>query len=399
MEGMTRRADNPVTFFARTNFRNRKVVFGVKRRDRLAHMYVIGKTGTGKSTLLATMLRQDIANGQGAALLDPHGDLAEKVLAMVPAERKSDLIYFNVPDTSQPLGFNPLERVPPARRALAASGLLEVFQKIWAESWGPRLEHILRNALLALMDQPQATLADVLRLLDDRGFRRDAMLAVSNPQVRDFWLREYENYPPRFRAEAVAPLQNKVGAFLADPLLNRILSQPRSSFDLREIIDEGKILLVNLAKGRIGGDTAALLGALLVTRIGLAGLSRAELPENRRRDYFLYLDEFPTFTTLSLAHMLSDLRKYYLGLVLAHQHLSQIELQVRDAILGNAGTIVAFRVGLPDAEILAREFYPAFSAVDLVSLPNFHIYLRLMIDGAVSRAFSAEMLPPGPEKR
>ena len=314
------------------------------------------------------------------------------MLAGIPEHRKQDLIAFDVPDTAHPLGFNPLESVPPAKRALAASGLLEVFKKIWNESWGPRLEHILRNALLALMDQPHATLADVLRLLDDDAFRRNAATRMTNAQVRDFWLREYENYPFRFRAEAIAPIQNKVGAFLANPILHGIVTQPKSAFDLRQVMDEGKILLVNLSKGKIGEDAAALLGSLLVSRIGLTALSRADIPEGNRRDFFVYLDEFPTFTTLALANMLSELRKYRVNLILAHQFLTQLDPQLRDAILGNVGTIIAFRLGLADAEILEKEFFPELRAHDLVSLPNHHIYLKMMIDGAVSRPFSADTI-------
>jgi hypothetical protein len=389
---MRKAGDNPITFIGCTDFRNEQKPFGIRQADRRAHMYIIGKTGTGKSTLLATMIRQDMEAGHGLALLDPHGDLVERVLAWVPENRKEDLIYFNVPDASRPLGFNPLERVPPLKRSLAASGLLEVFKMIWADSWGPRLEHILRNALLALVEQPQATLADVLRLLNDPPFRKLAAGRVASPQVRNFWLREFERYPANFRAEAIAPIQNKVGAFLADPLLNRILTQPRISFDLRQVIDRGKVLLVNLAKGKIGGDTAALLGALLVARVGLAAVSRADLPGEERRDFFLYLDEFQSFTTLSLANMLSELRKYRVGMILAHQYLSQLHLQIRDAILGNAGTIICFRVGLADAEILEKEFRPEFAALDLISLPNYHIYLRLMVDGTVSKPFSAKTL-------
>ena len=319
----------------------------------------------------------------------------ERVLAWIPEKRKADLIYFNVPDASRPLAFNPLESLPPAKRALAASGMLEVFKKIWADSWGPRLEHILRNALLALLDQPEATLAGILRLMDDSVFRRIAASRVRNAQVRSFWLREYENYPARFRAEAIAPIQNKVGAFLADPVLNAILTQPKSAFDLRHVMDEGRILLVNLAKGKIGEDTAALLGALLVSRIGLAGSSRADIPEESRRDFYVYLDEFQSFTTLSLANMLSELRKYRVNLILAHQYLSQLDIQVRDAILGNAGSVISFRLGLADAEILAKEFYPTFTAEDLIHLPNYSIYVKLAVRGAVTRPFSAETLPPG----
>src|SRR5499425_2635739 len=323
--------DNRITYFAQTNFRNERKMFGIKRADRRAHMYVIGKTGTGKSTLLETLIRQDIENGEGLALLDPHGDLVEKIFRDIPEARRNDLMYFNVADYRSPLGFNPLENVPPEKRSLAASGLLDAFKKIWSDSWGPRLEHILRNAFLALLDQPEATLADVLRLLDDLAFRREICSRVHNSQVRDFWLREYENYPIRLRAEAIAPIQNKVGAFLTDPLLNRILTQRKSAFDLRQVMDEGKILLVNLAKGKIGGDASALLGALLVTKIGLAGLSRADIPEESRRDFYLYLDEFQNFATLSLANMLSELRKYRTSIILSHQFQSQLELQVRDA--------------------------------------------------------------------
>lgn len=391
---MGERREGRLTFLGCTDFRNARKPFAIKQADRRSHMYVIGKTGTGKSTFLETLIRQDITAGEGLALFDPHGDLVERVLTAIPDERKQDLIYFNAPDASRPLGFNPLEKVPPGQRPLTASGMLEVFKKIWSDSWGPRLEHILRNALLALLDQPEATLADVLRLLDDPDFRKRTADRVSNARVRDFWLREYEAYPRPFRAEAIAPVQNKVGAFLANPVLQAILTQPKSAFDLRTVIDEGRILLVNLAKGRLGEDAAALLGALLVSRIGLAALSRANEPEENRRDFHLYLDECHLVSTLSLATMLSELRKYRVSLVLAHQYLSQLADEVRDAILGNVGTVVCFRVGLSDAEVLEKEFYPEFRAEDLVQLPNHSMYLKLMLDGAVSKPFSAEAFSP-----
>src|SRR3989441_6400477 len=383
---------DPITVIGRTDFRDHRKIFGIRKADRRAHMYIIGKTGTGKSTLLENLARQDIRAGHGLTLLDPHGDLVERLVEEVPEERQPDCIYFNVPDVAHPLGFNPLESVPAERRPLAASGLLEVFKKIWMDTWGPRLEHILRNALLALLDQPEATLEGVLRLLDHKAFRRSAMVHVSNAAVRDFWLREYEIYPARFRVEAIAPIQNKVGPFLTNPLLRNIVTQAKSAFELRRVMDEGKILLVNLAKGKIGEDVAALLGAMLVSRIGLAALSRTDVPEEERRDFYVYLDEFQSFTTLSLANMLSELRKYRVGMILAHQYLSQLDLQVRDAILGNVGTMVAFRLGLADAEILENEFRPELSAMDLISLPNYHVYMKLMIDGVVSRPFSAESL-------
>jgi hypothetical protein len=386
--------ENDITFFAETNFRNKQARFGIKQDDRRAHMYLIGKTGTGKSTLLETLIRQDIASGQGLALLDPHGDLVEKVLAHLPEHRKDDLIYFNVSDQAQPLGLNPLENIAPLKRPLAASGLLEVFKKLWMDSWGPRLEHIMRNALLALLDQPQATLADVLRLLNDQAFRKSAVTKIQNDQVRDFWTKEYENYPTRFRMEAIAPIQNKVGAFLANPILNKILTQTKNAFYLRRVMDEGKILLVNLAKGKIGEDTAMLLGSLLITRVGLAALSRADIAEEDRKDFYLYIDEFQNFTTLSLASMLSELRKYRVNMIFAHQYLSQLDSQVRDAILGNVGTLISFRLGVTDAEILEKEFYPEFSIRDLISLPNYHVYLKLMINGMISNPFSGTTMSP-----
>lgn len=386
--------ENDISLFAQANFRNQQVTFGIKRKDRRSHIYTIGKTGTGKSTLLETLILQDIRAGHGLALLDPHGDLVEKVAIQISEECKDRLIYFDLSSSANPLGLNPLESVSPAKRPLAASGLLEVFKKIWPDFWGPRLEHILRNTLLALLDQPQSTLADIPRLLDDRMFRMKVAKAVTNDQVREFWLREYENYPARFRTEAIAPIQNKVGAFLANPYLNKILTQPKNAFYMRRIMDEGKILLVNLAKGIIGEDTATLLGSLLVNRAGLAALSRADTPEARRRDFYLYLDEFQNFTTLSLANMLSELRKYRVSLTLSHQYLSQLDPKLRDAILGNVGTAIVFRIGGTDAEILSKEFYPEFSLNDLTSLPDYHIYLKLMIDGVISRPFSAITLAP-----
>jgi type IV secretory pathway TraG/TraD family ATPase VirD4 len=386
--------DNAVTFFAETNFRHERKPFGIKRADRRTHMYVIGKTGTGKSTMLETLILQDLERGEGLTLLDPHGDLVDRIRAQIPAHRRDDLVDFNVAEPGGRLAFNPLERVPKEKRPLVASGMLEVFKKIWADSWGPRLEHILRNTLLTLLDQPEPTLADALRLLRDPEFRGRAVARSENAQVRDFWLREFAKFPANFRAEAIAPIQNKVGAFLADPVLNGILTQPRSAFDLRQVMDHGKILLVNLSKGRIGEDAATLLGALLVSQLGFVAQSRADTAPSGRPDFYIYLDEFQTFTTQALATMLAELRKYGVGMVLAHQYLSQLDLAVRDAVLGNVGTLVAFRLGQPDAEVLAPEFSPVFSANNLASLPNRHIYVRLMIDGAVSRPFSGETMSP-----
>lgn len=384
--------ENPLTLFARANFHDKRKVFGIRQADRYAHMYILGKTGTGKSTLLETMVSQDIQTGKGLMLLDPHGDMVERMVTGIPQHRRSDVVYFNVPDTSRPLGFNPLERSPSSNASLTVSNLLEIFKKLWADFWGPRLEHVLRNAFLALMDQPEATLADVLRMVNNKEFRNKVVEETTNDQVRDFWWGEYAHYSPAFRAVVVAPLQNKIGAFLADPLLNRIVTQKKSAFDLREVMDQGKILLVNLAKGKIGDDAAALLGALLLTKAGLAGLSRANVYEEERRGFFIYADEFHTFTTLGTASMLSELRKYRVAMILAHQYISQLDPQIRDAVLGNTGTMITFRLGASDAQTMAKEFEPELSALDLMSLPNYQIYLKLMVQGAVSRPFSAETI-------
>ena len=386
---------NPVTYFARVKFREQNDRFGIRRNDRLAHMYIIGKTGTGKSTLLETLMRHDLDNKEGFAFLDPHGDLVERIVAAVPSWRREHVTYVNVPDLAQNFTFNPLERVPAERRAFIASSLVEAFKKLWADSWGPRMEYILRNCLLTLLDQPSATLADVSKLLANDQYRQEAVSYVLSPEVRAFWNQEFRKYPASFRAEAIAPIQNKVGAFLASPAIARILKGPTSSINLRTLMDRRQILLVNLAKGKLGEDAAALLGSLLVTSIGAAAFSRADTPEPDRPHFYVYLDEFPTFTTLSIATMLSELRKYHVGMVLAHQYLAQLDPLVREAILGNVGTIISFRIGAADAETVAREFAPMFDDQDLVNLPNHMIYLKLMIDGVPSQPFSAVTVLPG----
>lgn len=382
--------DNRVTYFARTCYRHIRDLFGIKRRDRLFHTYVIGKTGAGKSNLLLTLILQDIRNGEGLTVIDPHGDLVEKIAATIPDHRHDDVIWFNVPDPTQPYGYNPLKHVASERRSLAASGILEAFHKLWGEkAWGQRLEYILRNALLAMLDQPSADLTDLLRLLRDDTYRKQVVANIQNEPVKDFWVHEYPKYAARYRAEAIAPIQSKIAAFLADPVLRRVLTAPEKPLHLRKVMDDGKILLINLAKGKLGEDSAAMLGALLVTTLGLAGFSRADIDPASRRHHWVYMDEFQNFTTLSIANMLSELRKYNVGLTMAHQYLTQLQPDVRDAVIGNAGTLISFRLGGHDAPIIAREFLPAFSAEDLVRLPNYQIYLKLMIDGAPSKPFSA----------
>jgi len=306
----------------------------------------------------------------------------------------SRLKFTDASNQNQPFGFNPLANVSPDRRPLAASGILLVFKHLWKDSWGPHLEHILRNCLLALLDYPNATFADILTLFSDKEFRSAVVKHLTNSQIRDFWTKEYEKYPERLRAEAISPIQNKVGAFLSNPVLKRILTEPQKKLNLRNVMDEGKVLLVNLAKGTLGEDTANLLGSLLISRFDLAALSRANIPESERRSFYLYADEFHNFTTHSLSGMLSELRKYRLSMTLSNQFLTQIELPIRDAILGNVGTLIAFRIDTTDADILAPEFAPEIKATDLLNLPNYHVYLKMMVDGAVSKPFSAITLPP-----
>jgi hypothetical protein len=380
---------NHVTHFARVDFRNDNRLFGIKHEDRFSHVYIIGKTGTGKSTLMETMALQDLERGNGFALIDPHGDLVERIAARIPQTRRADVIYLNAADPLQPYGYNPLRYVRQNRIALAASGMMEVFKKMWPEAWGVRMEHILRNILMALLERPDTTLHDILRVISDQKFRKSIAQSVRNKTVRTFLEKEFERFSFGYRADGTAPIQNKVGAFLADPLLNRILTAPVHDLHIRKLMDERKVLLVNLAKGRLGEDSSSLLGGLLVTTIGLAAFSRADMPSEKRRDFFVYVDEFQTFTTLAVANMFSELRKYRVGFIVAHQYLHQLEPDVRHAVLGNAGTVISFRIGAEDAPYLVREFVERFEQVDFLQLPNYRIYLKLMIDGMPSKPFSA----------
>jgi type IV secretory pathway TraG/TraD family ATPase VirD4 len=386
--------------FARVDFRNDDRLFGIKHEDRFSHLYVIGKTGTGKSTLIETMALQDLERRNGFALIDPHGDLVARIAARIPAAQRHRVIYLDATDQNQPYGYNPLRHVREDRVALAASGMMDVFKKMWPDAWGVRMEHILRNVLMALLEQPNATLHDVLRMFSDNEFRRQIAKSLRNDTVRTFLLKEFERFSFGYRADGTAPIQNKVGAFLADPLLNRILTAPKKTLHIRQIMDEGQVLLVNLAKGHIGEDSSSLLGGLLVTTIGLAAFSRADTPPDKRRDFFVYVDEFQSFTTLALANMLSELRKYRVGFTLAHQYLHQLQPDVRHAVLGNTGSIISFRVGAEDSPYLVREFQAKFEELDLLRLPNYRIYLKLMIDGTPSAPFSAVTLgaaaPPYP---
>ena len=386
--------NNEIAFFAKTNFRNQERVFGIKTDDRTRHMYIIGKTGMGKTNLLENLVVQDIRNGHGICYIDPHGDTAEKLLKAIPADRINDVIYLNPADQNFPLAFNVMESVDPDYRHLVASGLIGVFKKIWADSWGPRLEYILRNAILALLEYPGSTLLGVTRILVDKKYREKVVDKVTDPVIRQFWVDEFPKWSDKVLQEVVSPIQNKVGQFLSSSLIRNIVGQTTSSFDIREAMDTRKILIINLSKGRIGEDNGALLGAMMITKIQLAAMGRVDIAESDRKDFYLYVDEFQNFATESFANILSEARKYRLNLILANQYITQIDEKVRDAIFGNAGTIISFRVGAMDAEFLEKEFMPVFVQNDIVNLPKYHIYLKLMIDGIAGDAFSAQVLPP-----
>ncbi len=385
-----------LTIFAETTFRNQHRKFGIKVDDRRRHMYVIGKTGMGKSTLLENMIMEDIRAGRGVAVVDPHGDTVEKILQFIPDERIQDTIYFNPADTDHPIAFNILEQVDAHYKHLVASGLIGVFQKLWVDSWGPRLEYILRNAILAVLDYPGSTLLSVTRMLSDKAFRKKVIENIQDPVVKAFWVKEFAGYADKFAAEAVAPIQNKVGQFLSSSLIRNIVGQPKSAINLRAIMDEKKVLLLNLSKGRIGEDNAQLLGAMMITKLQLAAMSRVDVPEYERQDFYLHVDEFQNFATTSFANILSEARKYRLNLIMGHQYIEQLPEEVAAAVFGNVGTLVVFRVGATDAEALVKEFSPTFTEEDLVSLPKYNICLKLMIDGVASNPFSARGLPPLP---
>jgi type IV secretory pathway TraG/TraD family ATPase VirD4 len=383
-----------IIYLGRVDFRNDRRVFGILSEDRFSHLYVLGKTGTGKSTLLENMAVQDLEHGNGFALIDPHGELADRIAARIPKSRQSDVIYLDASDPTQPYGYNPLRHVREDRIALAASGFLEVFKKMWPEAWGVRMEHILRNILMALLERPKSTMHDIVRVITDQKFRTELTRSVRNESVKRFFEKEYGGFSFGYRSDGTAPIQNKVGSFLTDPGLSRIVTGSKQELRVRQIMDEGKVLLVNLAKGRIGEDSSSLLGGLLVTTIGLAAFSRADVSPEQRRDFFVYVDEFQSFTTLAVVNMLSEMRKYRVGFSIAHQYLNQLEPDIRHAVLGNVGTMISFRIGAEDSPYMVREFAGYLEEIDLLQLPNHRIYLKLMIEGAPSKPFSAVTLRP-----
>jgi CxxC-x17-CxxC domain-containing protein len=394
--GKNGNGNGDVTYFAQTNFRNERRSFGIKRNDRTKHMYIIGKTGMGKTTVEENMAIQDIQKGEGIGIVDPHGSFAEKMLDFVPQERLKDVVYFCPHDTNWPMAFNVMEDVGIEQRHLVAAGLMGVFKKLWPDVWSARMEYILNNSILALLEYPDSTLLGINRLLADKDYRRVVVSKITDPVVKSFWEQEFGKYTERFAAEATPAIQNKVGQFTANPLIRNIIGQPKSSFNIRKIMDEKKIFIMNLSKGRIGESNSQLIGAMLITKIYLGAMSRVDVPESERPDFYLYVDEFQNFATGSFKDILSEARKYRLNLILAHQYVAQMEETVRDAIFGNVGTMVVFRVGAYDAEALEVEFSPEFTAQDIVNLGFANVYMKLMINGVASRPFSALTLPPIP---
>ena len=389
--------NNDITLFAETTFRNSHKKFGIRTDDRRRHIYVVGKTGMGKTVMLENMAIQDIQQGKGVGFVDPHGEAAERLLDFIPSNRVNDVIYINPADLEYPIAFNIMEKVSVEYRHLVAGGLMGVFKKIWPDVWSARMEYILNNCILALLEYPGATLLGVNRMLADADYRKKIVDKITDPVIKAFWVQEYARYTQRYEVEATAAIQNKVGQFVSAPLIRNIIGQVRSSINMREVMDKGKILIMNLSKGRIGEDNSRLLGALLITKLQLAAMSRVDVPEDKRQDFFLYVDEFQNFATESFVNVLSEARKYRLSLILGHQYIMQMDEKVRDAVFGNVGTIVSFRVGAEDAEYLEKEFTPDFMAADLVNLGKYNVYLKLMIDGIAGRPFSAQTLQPWPK--
>ncbi len=388
------KGDEKITTLGRTNFRGTHGVFGIKPLDRRRHVYVIGKTGMGKSTLLENMIYSDIMAGKGVGLIDPHGDLADAVLSFVPSNRTNDVVLIDPADKKYAVAFNMLENVDPALNSIVCSGLVGIFKKIYAESWGPRLEHILRNTILALLEYPGTTMLGITRILQDDEFRRKIVKKIEDPVVKSFWVNEFGKMTDRFRTEAISPIQNKVGQFLSSHTIRNIVGQPKSTVDLRFCMDKGKIVVINLSKGKIGEDNSALLGAMFITKFQLDAMSRASIPEKDRKDFYLYVDEFQNFATDSFATILSEARKYRLNLTMANQYIAQMPDEVRDAVFGNVGSVLSFQVGFDDAEYIAQQFAEEVLPNDLVSLSKYTAYMRLLIEGMPSKTFSLATLPP-----
>lgn len=388
-----------ITILGEAVFRGHRTQFGIKPDDRRRHMYVIGKTGMGKSTLLENMIHSDILAGKGVGVIDPHGDLIQAVLRFIPSSRTNDVILFDPADRDFPLSFNMLSARDPNQYPLVVSGLMSVFTKLWPDVWSGRMEHILRNTLLALIEGQGNSMLGILRMFSDDAFRKKVVDHLSDHLVKSFWEDEYANWSEKYRTEAIAAIQNKIGQLLSVPMIRNIVGQVGSKLSIREAMDSGKIVLVNLSKGNIGEDNSAFLGSMLVTKFQLDAMSRTDIPEKDRKDFFLYVDEFQNFATESFATILSEARKYRLALTLAHQYIGQLTIgdnntALRDAVFGNVGSMVSFQIGSDDAEELSLQFEEMVSQNDILSLPKYHAYMRLMVSGMASKPFSVSTLPP-----
>lgn len=381
---------NPnISYFARVDFRERNDLFGIYQNDRLMGMYLLGKTGSGKTNLLKTLIYQDVFRGRGLCLLDSNGDLLKEVLSFIPENRKKDIVFLDATNPAAALGYNPLKKVSYHKRALIASSILETFQKLWGQqSWGLKLEYILRNVILTLLDQPKANFDDIPKLLLENSFREKCVHHIVSKNVKRFWEVEY----PKYSKTDILPVLNKVGSFLSIPILHKILVENKQQISLRQIMDSNKIFLVNLSKGSLGTDGAHLLGSLLITSLSSAAFSRVDMQEKYRTPFFIYLDEFQNYTTSSLTNMFAELRKFGIGFILAHQYLNQLTTDIRNSVLGNIGTIICFKLGQADAKYMAQEFYPIFQTSDFTNLEHFHIYLKLLINGKSPAAFSAKTI-------
>lgn len=392
-ENATEEAKKDINFFAQTDFKNKPTIFGIKTVDRRKHVYLIGKTGAGKSTLIANMAIDDIRKDRGIGIIDPHGDLSEIILDYIPKRRLPEVVYLEPFDQERVFALNVLEVKNAQQKDLVASGIVSIFNKIYKESWGPRLEYILRNVIFTLLEIPNATLVDVLSLLADQNYRKKVLPMLTDPVIKNFWEREFSQMPDKLKAEAISPIQNKVGQFVSSKMIRNIIGQAKSTIDLEQIMDEGKILILNLSQGKLGEDNASLLGAMIITQIQLAAMNRSFKKEEDRRDFFLYVDEFQNFATTSFIKILSEARKYRLSLTLANQYMGQLEEEVGEAIFGNVGTLISFVVGATDAEMLTLEFAEVYTQSDLVSLGKYEVVTKLCIDGMTSMPFPAKTLP------
>jgi len=382
-----------ITLLWTTDYKDSNIKFWLKKEDKFRHVYIVWKTGMGKSTFISNMVRSDMHTDNGIAVIDPHGDLIEDVMAHIPKHRTNDVVIFDVSDTSYPVGFNILECNSPDEKNLIASAVVSIFKKLFENSWGPRLEYILRNVMLSILEYPNATLMHVLRMLTDKNFREEVLLNVTDPVVLKFWRDEYDKWQDRQKNEAIGPIANKVGQFLSSPIVRNIFAQPKSSLNIRKIMDEGKILLVNLSKWKVGEDNSAMIGSFLVSKFQIDAMARADIPFKQRRDFYLYIDEFQNFATDSFESILSEARKYRLSLIVANQYTTQIQENVRNAIFGNVWSVVSFGLWYDDATMMSQQYKELISPNDLLSLPKFTAYTKLMVDGVTTDPFSMKTFP------